>query len=174
MYFVLSIFSRWDECSAFKDNTLDHGSFVTMSHKQSDWSGWFSGLICDGNVCNRVCSCSLYIALDHLTATEPCGMALLCLTLGWTYTAHQRCNKSIPGCQNLSEFLCLWTTHLQVSTPQSWCMSDTETRIRFSLTEKCVTLRKDIGVWKVCFQELARCVCVCKKHLCLNAVFRVG
>lgn len=42
----------------------------------------------------------------------PWVRGLLYLTLGWTYTAHQRCNKSIHACQNLSENFCACEHHI--------------------------------------------------------------
>lgn len=73
-----------------------------------------SVLVCV-HVSDIVCPCvfcRLYVALHHLTGAKPSGMTLLYLTLGWTYTAHQRCNKSIPGCQNLSESFCACEQHI--------------------------------------------------------------
>lgn len=56
--------------------------------------------------------CWTYIARRLLMCAKPCRTALSYLTLGWTYTAHQRCNKSIPGCQNLSEGFCACEHHI--------------------------------------------------------------
>lgn len=102
----------------------------------------------------RICQCvfcRLYVALHHLTGAKPCGMALLYLTLGWTYTAHQRCNKSIPDCQNLSESFWACEQHI-------FRFPHLRTDVR--LTRRHTQMR--CSLWgKRQRVESACCVCVC-------------
>lgn len=111
-----------------------------------------------------VCVLRLYVALHHLTGAKPCGMALLYLTLGWTYTAHQRCNKSIPHCQNLSESFCACEQHI-FRFPHlraDVCLTHGHTQMKCSLTQKRVTKgERESGIRKECVDKSAVCVCVC-------------
>ena len=101
-------------------------------------------------------------------------MALLYLTLGWTYTAHQRCNKSIPDCQNLSESFCDCEQHI---------FRFPHLRADVCLTHRHTHRWDGASHRNVCVIEREReragetnqriCVCVCVKHPCLNGVFRV-
>lgn len=120
--------------------------------------------------------CRLYVALHHLTDAKPCGMALLYLTLGWTYTAHQRCNKSIPGCQNLSESFCSREQHI---------FRFPHLRADVCLTHRQIYKKKRVasyrsvcdfeGEWDRPINGVYVClrVCFCVERPCLNGVFRV-
>lgn len=108
-----------------------------------------------------ICQCLFrrsYVALHNLTCAKPCGMALLYLTLGWTYTAHQRCNKSIPDCQNLSESFCACEQHI-FRFPHLRAdvrLTHRHTRMRCSLRGKRRRTRR---------RNAVLCVCVCL-HAC--------
>lgn len=79
-------------------------------------------------------------------------MALLYLTLRWTYTAHQRCSKSIPDCQNLSESFCACEQHI-FRFPHlraDVCLTHRHTQMKWSLTQRRVTVRREGEDWRVC------------------------
>lgn len=95
-------------------------------------------------------TCECVLNVYGSTPSDGCKAlqdGMLYLTLGWTYTAHQRCNKSIPSCQDLSGGLvCLWTSHLQVSTPPSRCESDTPIKRNLTLKRECVRVIECVRV----------------------------
>lgn len=117
-----------------------------------------------------------------LTGAKPCGMALLCLTLGWTYTAHQRCNKSIADCQNLSEGSCACEQHIFrfFHTSNLMRLTHRHARMKRSLANQHVWLvAKKVAK---CVSEISPgvrvCMCLvwgnCVSIVSLERLIRVG
>ena len=101
-------------------------------------------------------------------------MAPLHLTLGWTYTTDQRCNKSIADCLNLSESFCGCEQHVFRFPHLTADVSGAQRTRGWNVAahRTCVWL-----VWKwLAASAVDRCARVCRctyVSVCLDGVFRV-
>lgn len=121
--------------------------------------------------------CYLSVALYHLTGVKPCGKALLSLTLGWTYRTHQRCNKSIAGCSNLSEGFGACEQHISrfPHLTTDMCLTRRHLQMKWRLSLKTLWEKSgsscDCGKWKGVCVFFCMCACVCVH---LSGVFQSG